>query len=74
MKLIQRITNSVLTKSTTLVSIVSILAVIGPVVIVSAGFWDAVNHLVNEPEYFWSIPHMVVYFGVEFPWLHLLVF
>jgi len=65
MKLIQRITNSVLTKSTTLVSIVSILAVIGPVVIVSAGFWDAVNHLVNEPEYFWSIPHMVVYFGVS---------
>ena len=65
MKLIQRITNSVLTKSTTLVSIVSILAVIGPVVIVSAGFWDAVNHLVNEPEYFWSIQHMVVYFGVS---------
>ncbi len=64
MKLIQRITNSTLAKPTTLVSLVSILAVIGPFISVSGGFWDAVNHLVNEPEYFWSIQHMVVYFGV----------
>jgi len=65
MKLIQRITNSTLAKPTTLVSIVSILAVFGPFISVSGGFWDAVNHLVNEPEYFWSIQHMVVYFGVS---------
>ena len=65
MKLIQRITNSTLTKPTTLVSLVSILAVFGPFISVSGGFWDAVNHLVNEPEYFWSIQHMVVYFGVS---------
>lgn len=65
MKLIQRITNSILAKPTTLVSLVSILAVFGPFISVSGGFWDAVNHLVNEPEYFWSIQHMVVYFGVS---------
>ncbi len=65
MKLIQRITNSTLTKSTTLVSIVSILAVIGPVVIVSAGFWDAISHLQKEPELFWSIQHIIVYTGVS---------
>ena len=64
MKLIQRITNSTLAKPTTLVSLVSILAVFGPFISVSGGFWDAVNHLVNEPEFFWSIQHMVVYFGV----------
>jgi len=64
MKLIQRIINSTLAKPTTLVSLVAILAVIGPFISVSGGFWDAVNHLVNEPEYFWSIQHMVVYFGV----------
>ncbi len=64
MKLIQRITNSTLAKPTNLVSLVSILAVFGPFISVSGGFWDAVNHLVNEPEYFWSIQHMVVYFGV----------
>ncbi len=65
MKLIQRITNSTLAKPTTLVSLVSVLAVFGPFISVSGGFWDAVNHLVNEPEYFWSIQHMVVYFGVS---------
>ena len=65
MKLINRIANSTLAKPTTLVSLVSILAVFGPFISVSGGFWDAVNHLVNEPEYFWSIQHMVVYFGVS---------
>jgi len=64
MKLNSRFTNSFLTQNTTLVSIVSILAVLGPLITVSGGFWDAVNHLVNEPEFFWSIQHMVVYFGV----------
>ena len=65
MKLIQRISNSTLAKPTTLVSFVSILAVIGPVVIVSAGFWDAISHLQQEPEFFWSPSHIVVYTGVS---------
>jgi len=64
MKLIQKIINSTLAKSTTLVSFVSILAVIGPVVIVSAGFWDAISHLQQEQEFFWSIQHIIVYTGV----------
>ena len=64
MKLIFSLINSIHVQPTTLVSIVSILAVFGPFISVSGGFWDAVNHLVNEPEYFWSIQHMVVYFGV----------
>jgi len=65
MKLIQRISNSILAKPTTLVSIVSIFAVIGPIVIVSAGFWDAISHLQQEPEFFWSIQHIIVYTGVS---------
>ena len=65
MKLIQRLSNSVITKPSTLVSLVSILAVIGPIVIVSAGFWDAISHLQKEPEFFWSPSHMVVYSGVS---------
>ncbi|MSS86748.1 MAG: hypothetical protein CK526_00610 [Thaumarchaeota archaeon] len=64
MKLIQLFSNSVLVKSNTLVSLVSILAVIGPIVIVSAGFWDAISHIVKEPESFWSPSHIVVYIGV----------
>lgn len=43
----------------------AILAVVGPVVVVSAGFWDAISHILQEPEFFWSAPHIVVYSGVS---------
>lgn len=65
MKLIQKFSNSLLARTSTLVSLVSILAVIGPFVVVSAGFWDAISHLQKEPEIFWSMPHIVVYTGVS---------
>ncbi|MCH7966163.1 MAG: hypothetical protein IIB02_01895, partial [Thaumarchaeota archaeon] len=57
MKLNSRFTNSFLTKITTLVSFVSILAVLGPVIAVSGGFWDAISHLLKEPDFFWTIQH-----------------
>ena len=65
MKLIQKLSNSALAQSNTIISLVSILAVIGPVLIVSAGFWDAISHLQKEPEFFWSPSHIIVYFGVS---------
>ena len=65
MRLIQRISNSSFVKPTVLVSVVSILAVLGPIVVVSAGFWDAISHLQKEPEFFWSTPHVIVYSGVS---------
>ena len=65
MNLIQKLSNSTLAKSSTLVSLVSILSVIGPVIVVSAGFWDAISHLQKEPEFFWSPSHIVVYTGVS---------
>ncbi|EGP92906.1 hypothetical protein [Nitrosarchaeum koreense] len=65
MKLIQKFSNSSLAKTSTLVSLVSVLAVVGPFVVVSAGFWDAISHLQKEPEFFWSIQHIVVYTGVS---------
>ncbi len=43
----------------------AVLAVAGPVVVVSAGFWDAISHILQEPEFFWSAPHIVVYTGVS---------
>jgi len=64
MKLLQKFSNSLTVKTSTLVSVISILAVIGPVVIVSAGFWDAISHILQEPEFFWSPSHIVVYSGV----------
>ena len=65
MKLVSNFVNSISVQTTTLVSLIAILAVFGPFITVSGGFWDTVNHLVNEPDYFWSIQHMVVYFGVS---------
>lgn len=65
MKLVSNFVNSIPIQTTTLVSLIAILAVFGPFISVSGGFWDAVNHLLNEPDYFWSIQHMVVYFGVS---------
>ena len=65
MNLIQKLSNSTFAKSSTLISLVSILAVIAPVIVVSAGFWDAISHLQKEPEFFWSPSHIVVYTGVS---------
>jgi hypothetical protein len=65
MKLIQKLSNSVLVKPNNLVSFASILAVIGPVVILSGGIWDAISHIQKEPELFWTIQHISVYAGVS---------
>jgi hypothetical protein len=64
MTLIQKLSNSSLVKPNNLLSIASILAVIGPVVILSGGIWDAISHLQREPELFWTIQHISVYTGV----------
>ena len=45
-------------------TIISTHAVIGTLVILVAGIWDAVNHIQDSPEFFWSDPHIVVYSGV----------
>ncbi len=65
MKMRQLFSTSTITSSSNMVSLVSILAVIGPVIVVSAGFWDAISHLQKEVEFFWSPSHIVVYFGVS---------
>lgn len=64
MKIVSRLSNTTLPKSTTLISFISVLAVLGPVITVSGGFWDAISHLLKEPEFFWTIQHITVYFGV----------
>jgi len=65
MKLVSELLNSIPVQTTTLVSLISILTVFGRFISDSGGFWDATNHLLNDPEFFWSIQHMVVYFGVS---------
>ena len=65
MKLIQRLSNSSLAKPNNLIAIASVLAVFGPVVILTGGIWDAISHLQREPELFWTIQHISVYTGVS---------
>ncbi|MBC8252243.1 MAG: hypothetical protein H8E89_11755 [Candidatus Nitrosopelagicus sp.] len=62
--LLEKVSNHLCIKSNLQLSIISILAVTGPLVILSAGIWDAINHIQNSPEFFWSDPHIVVYTGV----------
>jgi hypothetical protein len=65
MKLIQRLSNSSIAKPNNLIAIASVLAVVGPVVILTGGIWDAISHLQREPELFWTIQHVSVYTGVS---------
>jgi hypothetical protein len=62
--LLEKVSNHLYLKSNLQLSIISILAVTGPLVILTAGIWDAINHIQNSPEFFWSDPHIVVYAGV----------
>ncbi len=62
---INRLSNSIITKPETLSGLVAILAVFGSVIILSGGIWDAMSHLQREPELFWTIQHVSVYTGVS---------
>lgn len=65
MYLKQRIINSVLPNPQTLTIIISLLATLGVFLELLGGIWDASSHAVRAPEQFWSIQHVVVYFGVS---------
>ena len=56
--------SSLVSRTKTLIFIVSILAVSGVAVELVAGLWDATSHLMREPERFWTIQHVAVYSGV----------
>jgi len=62
--LIQKLSSSFLSKQEQIISIITILAIFGTVIMISAGMWDALSHIMNEPEFFWTIQHVTVYGGV----------
>ncbi len=62
--LIQKLSSSFLSKQELIISLTATLAVFGTVVMISAGMWDALSHIRNEPEFFWTIQHVAVYGGV----------
>ena len=45
--LLEKVSNHFCVKSNLQLSIISILAVTGPLVILTAGIWDAINHIQN---------------------------
>ncbi len=62
--LIQKLSSSFLSKQEQIISLIAILAVFGTAVMISAGMWDALSHIRNEPEFFWTVQHVTVYGGV----------
>ena len=63
--ILEKVSDRLTISSKTQLSVIAILAVLGPLVILTAGVWDAVNHIQNTPEFFWSDPHIIVYTGVS---------
>lgn len=43
---------------------ISLFAVFGTLLELSGGVWDTISHILKEPEFFWTIQHVVVYSGV----------
>ena len=64
MSLIQKLSSSILLRRQTLLEIISLLAVFGSFLEITAGIWDATSHILREPELFWTIQHVAVYTGV----------
>lgn len=64
MSLIQKLSSSILLRREALLEIISLLAVFGSFLEITAGIWDATSHILREPELFWTIQHVAVYTGV----------
>ena len=64
MKLLNTFSNRLVSNTKSILFVVSILAILGAVVELLAGMWDATSHIMREPELFWTVQHIVVYIGV----------
>ncbi|MBI3622791.1 hypothetical protein HY212_01760 [Candidatus Pacearchaeota archaeon] len=64
MRLSHLISTSFLSKTKTILFIISILTVCGTVTELLGGVWDASTHALRAPEKFWTIQHVTIYAGV----------
>ena len=62
--IIKKFSNLLISKPQSILTLVITLSIFGPLVILSGGIWDAISHFLKEPEFFWTIQHVVVYTGV----------
>jgi hypothetical protein len=65
MRLSHLIHTSFLSKTKTILFLISILAVCGTVIELLGGIWDASTHALRAPEKFWTIQDMTIYTGVR---------
>lgn len=61
---IQKLSSSLFKRTQTILVLVSVFAVFGTILELSGGIWDAISHLMRQPEFFWTIQHTTVYTGV----------
>ncbi|HET6458314.1 MAG TPA: hypothetical protein VFG24_05505 [Nitrosopumilaceae archaeon] len=64
MRLYNLIHTSFLSKTGTILFVISILAICGTVTELLGGIWDASTHALRAPEKFWTIQHVTIYAGV----------
>ncbi|MBI3638984.1 MAG: hypothetical protein HY223_01575 [Thaumarchaeota archaeon] len=64
MRLSNLIHTSFLSKTGTILFVISILAICGTVTELLGGIWDASTHALRAPEKFWTIQHATIYAGV----------
>jgi hypothetical protein len=64
MRLYNLIHTSFLSKTGTILFVISILAICGTVTELLGGIWDASTHALRAPEKFWTIQHATIYAGV----------
>ena len=64
MRISHLIHTSLLSKTETILFVISILAVSGTVTELLGGIWDASTHALRAPEKFWTIQHIAIYTGV----------
>jgi hypothetical protein len=64
MRLSNLISTSFLSKTRTILFVISILTICGTVIELIGGIWDASTHALRAPEKFWTIQHIAIYTGV----------
>lgn len=65
MNLIHKLSNTIESKTSAVLVLVCVFGVFGTILEISGGIWDALSHLLKEPELFWTIQHITVYTGVS---------
>ena len=65
MYLSNRFYASVLTRTKKITEISSFLAVCGTMIMLLGGVWDSASHEMRIPDTFWTVQHMMIYFGAS---------